>query len=213
MRRKILRTGEQKDRAGCTKFQVLAWMIINSRRSLNQWENYPMSAHKLSWNACTWHELVDQTSHGQQSNLLDPSQNGQEHATDDWCAWSPTFITQVTTSKGNTVQHCRLGSFQDSDFAGDLEDSKSTSAGILCNFGSRTLVTVSWMCKKQTSVSHSSTESEIISLDAGLRMDELLALDLWDVMMEVFRLSNQYQNTPTNPAAGKCSRNHKSKGN
>ena len=25
------------------------------------------------------------------------------------------------------------------------------------------------MCKKQTSVSHSSTESEIISLDAGLR--------------------------------------------
>ena len=34
------------------------------------------------------------------------------------------------------------------------------------------------LCKKQTSVSHSSTESEIISLDAGLRMDGLLALDL-----------------------------------
>ena len=30
------------------------------------------------------------------------------------------------------------------------------------------------MCKKQTSVSHSSTESEIVSLDAGLRMDDLL---------------------------------------
>ena len=29
---------------------------------------------------------------------------------------------------GNTAQHCRLGQFQDSDFAGDLEDSKSTSA-------------------------------------------------------------------------------------
>ena len=29
----------------------------------------------------------------------------------------------------NTAQHCRLGLFQDSDFAGDLEDSKSTSAG------------------------------------------------------------------------------------
>ena len=28
---------------------------------------------------------------------------------------------------GNTAQHCRLGLFQDSDFAGDLEDSKSTS--------------------------------------------------------------------------------------
>ena len=28
---------------------------------------------------------------------------------------------------GNTAQHCRLGLFQDSDSAGDLEDSKSTS--------------------------------------------------------------------------------------
>ena len=70
---------------------------------------------------------------------------------------------------GNTAQHCRLGLFQDSDFAGDLEDSKSTSGGVLCIFGSRIFVPVGWMCKKQTAVSHSSTESEIISLDAGLR--------------------------------------------
>ena len=139
---------------------------------------------------------------------------------------------------GNTAQHCRLGSFQDSDFAGDLGDSKSTSGEVLCIFRSRTFVLVSWMCKKQTSVSHSSTvwkiqsfllseictvvlwqdycedskstsgrvlcifggrtfvfnswmckkqttvshsstESEIISLDAGLRMDGLPALDRW----------------------------------
>ena len=38
---------------------------------------------------------------------------------------------------------------------------------------------ISWMCKKQTAVSHSSTESEIISLDTGLRLDGLLALELW----------------------------------
>ena len=41
------------------------------------------------------------------------------------------------------------------------------------------------MCKKQTSASHSSTESEVISLDAGLRMDGLPALDLWDLDIEV----------------------------
>ena len=60
---------------------------------------------------------------------------------------------------GNTAQHCRLGSFQDSDFAGNLEDSKSTSGeggGVFCIFGSRTFVPISWMGKKQTSVSHSS---------------------------------------------------------
>ena len=81
---------------------------------------------------------------------------------------------------GNTAQQCRLGLFQDSDFAGDLEDSKSTSGGVLCFFGSHTFVPISWMCKKQTSVSHSSTEAEIISLDAGLRMDGIPALTLCD---------------------------------
>ena len=39
---------------------------------------------------------------------------------------------------GNTAQHCRLSLFQDSDFAGDIEDSTSTSGGNLCKFGSRT---------------------------------------------------------------------------
>ena len=45
------------------------------------------------------------------------------------------------------------------------------------------------MCKKQTSVSHSSTEDEVISLDAGSRMDEILDLDLWDSVIEVFHSS------------------------
>ena len=54
----------------------------------------------------------------------------------------------------------------------------------------RTFVLISRMCKKQTSVSHSSTESEIISLDAGLRMDGLLALDFWDIVIEVLRSTN-----------------------
>ena len=92
---------------------------------------------------------------------------------------------------GNAAQHCRLGLFQDSDFAGDLEDSKSTSGVVLCIYGSRTFVPISWMCKKQTSVSHSSTESEIISLDAGVRMEGLPALDLWDLVIEVLRITQR----------------------
>ena len=41
------------------------------------------------------------------------------------------------------------------------------------------------MCKKQTAVSHSSTESEIISLDTGLRLDGLPALEFWDLIVSV----------------------------
>ena len=91
----------------------------------------------------------------------------------------------------NTAKQCRLGLFQDSDFAGDLEDSKSTSGGTLCIFGSHTFVPISWMCKGQTAVSHSSTESEIISLDTGLRLDGLPALELWDVIVAVLGNTNQ----------------------
>ena len=41
------------------------------------------------------------------------------------------------------------------------------------------------MCKKQTACSHSSTESEIISLDTGLRLYGLPALELWGLIVSV----------------------------
>ena len=59
-------------------------------------------------------------------------------------------------------------------------------------FGSHTFVPISWMCKKQTPVSHNSTESEISSLDAGLRLDGILALDLWDLIVGALH-GNTYQ--------------------
>ena len=104
---------------------------------------------------------------------------------------------------GNTAKQCRLGLFQDSDFAGDLEDSKSTSGGILCIFGSHTYVPISWMCKKQTAVSHSSTESEIISLDTGLRLDGLPALELWDLIVSVLGNISCVSDRSVQPVNGK----------
>ena len=61
-----------------------------------------------------------------------------------------------------------------------------------CVFGSHAFVPISWMYKKQTLVSHSSTESKIISLDAGSRLDQIPALDLWDLIVLV--LGNTTQN-------------------
>ena len=50
------------------------------------------------------------------------------------------------------------------------------------------------MCEKQTSVSHKATESEVVYfLDAGLRMDGIPALDLWDLVGE----TKPEGNTPT----------------
>ena len=93
---------------------------------------------------------------------------------------------------GNTAHHCRL------DFGESL-----------MYFWKPNICPHQLDVQEETSVSHSSTESEIFSSDAGLRMDGLRALVLWDVMMEVSRSSNSTK-TPTN-LAGNCSRNHKSK--
>ena len=110
---------------------------------------------------------------------------------------------------GNTAKPCRLGLFQDSDFAGDLEDSKSTSGGTLCIFGSLTFVPKSRMCKKQTAVSHSSTESEIVSLDTGLRLDVLPALELLDLIVSVFGNGSQISDRLRQPDSD-VKKHHKS---
>ena len=53
----------------------------------------------------------------------------------------------------------------------------------------QTFVPICWIFEKQTLVSRISKESEVISLDAGLRMDGIPALDLWNLVMEVFNYS------------------------
>ena len=92
----------------------------------------------------------------------------------------------------NTTQHCRLGLFQDSDFAGDHEDSKSTSEGILC------------IARKSNSCSHKLDVQEVnVSVSRFHRIGNyfvgywfangwILSLDLWDVdvVIEVLHSSN-----------------------
>ena len=55
---------------------------------------------------------------------------------------------------------------------------------MLCVFESHTFVPISWMCKKQTAVSHSSTESEIISLEH--RTEIGWVCPLWNYGIQLF---------------------------
>ena len=194
-----------------TKSRHHALTTTNSRKKKwDQLENCQKYAHKLFWNACIWLALVDLIFYGPWTNLLELSLSAR--ACDKRSARLISYIHHTCEFKqyrhvGNTAQQCRLGLFQDSDFAGDLEDSKSTSGGVLCIFGSQTFVPISWRCKKQTSVSHSSTEAEIISLDAGLRMDGIPALDLWGLVIEVFHFSPNQSNNTKDQVRGNSSRN------
>ena len=174
-----------------TQFLLHALMTTTSKKKKqNLLENYQIHALKLFWNTYSWQELDDLIFHGQWISLHDQSQNGPKPVTNVWIDWFQVFIILVNTN--NIVMWVILRNNADWDYfktltsRWDLEDSKSTSGGPLCIFGSHTFVPISWMCKKQTSVSHSSTESEIISLDTGLRLDGLLVLEFWDLVVSVF---------------------------
>ena len=95
---------------------------------------------------------------------------------------------------GDKAEDCKLGLFCDASFAADLMDSKSTTGALMCVFGPSTFVPITWVCKKQGAVSHSSTEAEVIALDAALRLEGLSALMLWDIVIEVLRPEKNHQN-------------------
>ena len=60
----------------------------------------------------------------------------------------------------------------------------------MCLVGPRTFVRISWICKCQTAVSDSSSEAEVISLDAALRMEGLPSLMLWETILDVFPMAS-----------------------
>ena len=132
------------------------------------------------------HEMVKFSTHRQSPQVClliiwpELSPNGLKHVT-----YIVTTGCRQYCHAGNSATDCKFGLFQHATFACDPKDSKSTSCGMLCIFGSHAFVPMSWTCNKQTAVSHSSTESEIISLDAGLRLEGILALNLWDMVIHV----------------------------
>jgi hypothetical protein len=73
--------------------------------------------------------------------------------------------------------------FVDADFAGEREDAKSTSGGWLVLVGPHTYFPLTWVSKKQTSVSRSTTEAEVISLASSLFQEGLPALSLWELLL------------------------------
>ena len=158
---KVLRTDEKRRQSNFTHFPVLAWMITNSRRKIwNQLGNHQKFDHKCFFK-CLFLARIGRPDIPCSVNKLAPSGTKWTQACDKRLARLISYIHHTRDYRqcchaGNAAQHCRLGLFQDSD--GDFEHSKSTSGGILCIFGCRTCVSFCWMCKKQTSVSHSSTE-------------------------------------------------------
>ena len=70
--------------------------------------------------------------------------------------------------------------------------------------GPQTFVPLTWLCKKQHAVSHSSTESEVIALDTCIRLEGLPALNFMDAALDVL-CPLAKSRLPSNKAGNKCS--------
>ena len=86
-------------------------------------------------------------------------------------------------NQADTVAGLVPSDYADADFAGDQKDSKSTNGGYLCVVSPRSHCQLSATSKKQTAVSHSTPEAEIVSAYHNLRTEGLPALDLFDVLL------------------------------
>ena len=89
--------------------------------------------------------------------------------------------------KGYSSDKLVLSLYSDADFAGDMVTAKSTPGCYLAIVGPNTGAPVTASCKKQTCVSHSSTESEIVAAEQRIRTEGLQALAFWELVTELLR--------------------------
>ena len=66
------------------------------------------------------------------------------------------------------IEDLWLELYVDADWAGDREDKYSTNGGLLVLMGPNTWFPLTWVSRKQTSCSRSTTESEVVALAHSL---------------------------------------------
>ena len=136
MRGTMLWVGKQNDSTTPQSINSMRWWpSFQRRRNWNPWENCQQYALKLFWNVDTWDVLEDLILYGQWTNLHDRSQNGPKLVTNAWIDWFHIFIIRANTNSiamwETLPNNADLNCFKTSTFAGDLENSKSTSGGAL----------------------------------------------------------------------------------
>ena len=78
------------------------------------------------------------------------------------------------------MEDLELAIYCDADFAGCQATQRSTTGAFLCLQGPNSFFPISPVSKRQTCVSNSTPEAEIVAANHALRMEALPALDLWE---------------------------------
>ena len=94
------------------------------------------------------------------------------------CYIHSTLDHKLKAFVGDRIQECKLWCFADADHAGEY-DNKSTTGCFLVLIGPNTYFPLTAFSKKQTSVSVSSTEAEVVAANISLRAVGLPSSGLW----------------------------------
>jgi hypothetical protein len=119
---------------------------------------------------------------------------------------------------GDKPEDLVISLYSDADFAGDKESSKSTSGIFIALTGPNSFYPLNATSKKQTCVSHSTPEAEIVAANAAVRTEGLPALQLWEtvlgrpvdlILLEDNTATMQVLKTGKNPTMRHLSRTHR----
>ena len=99
------------------------------------------------------------------------------------CYMHSTPNTRMCGWVGDDVKDWELVLYADADFAGDRETSRSTSGVFLCIRGPITFFPLAATSKRQSCVSHSTPEAEIVAADLAIRTEGLPGATLWEALL------------------------------
>ena len=95
------------------------------------------------------------------------------------CYIHSTYHYRMVGWIGDELQDLFPHLFADADFAGCTDTQRSTNGLFLALRGPRSCFPIAGVSKRQTCVSHSTPESEMVSMDHALRHCGLPCLNLW----------------------------------
>ena len=99
------------------------------------------------------------------------------------CYIKSTSHYRQTSWVGDSLSDVELWQYSDADLAGDLRTQRSTSASHQIIWGPYTRAGQSMASRRQTCVSRSTLEAEIVAADLALRTELLAALPSWEILL------------------------------
>ena len=101
-----------------------------------------------------------------------------------WCVTSTPLSTSQSSWVGDKVENVRLALYADADFAGCPNTARSTTGVYFALMGPSPHCGLAAISKRQSCVSHSTPEAELVAADHALRACAIPALSLWSYILQ-----------------------------